>query len=580
MIARAVLVRLPAALTPRGGGRSVPRLAAAGTWFDLEPLFSAPAPTARTPLDRYEWLLATPVGLPDTADAWALAHAVREGMLRTARAPGAAPIYTEPDFEQQWLYENPRRRIEVPGRAAEELCVFNDQVTALPHVPGRFAWHLDEDFSELAAARALAEQVEPVRPIRIAHLDTGYDETHATLPAQLRVDLARNMLDDQPADDARDPGRRGLLKHPGHGTGTLGILAGSRYTTHGAGYTFDGLLGGAPHAEIVPVRVGSSVVQFRTSSIARGIAYAATLGEGRSGAVDVVSLSMGGIASAAWADAVNLAYDNGVVIVAAAGNNYSTGSLALPTHFIVYPARFRRATAVCGVMADGRPYFDLPAGTMQGNWGPDSKMTTAVSAFTPNMPWAEIECPSLVDMDGSGTSAATPQVAAAAALYLRRHSAELMDAARYPAPWMRVEAARHALFSTAGRPSGTDRRKLGHGSLRAAHAVAAAPPDPLRLERTELDSAFFPFLHVLTGRDAAESGMLALEATQLASADAGMRAEPGRFERVVPDPDLPAETIPRIQIRQFLELLLDDPRPSPPLRRRAGEIHRELVSTP
>ena len=48
-------------------------------------------------------------------------------------------------------------------------------------------------------------------------------------------------------------------------------------------------------------------------------------------------------------------------------------------------------------------------------------MDTALAAYTPNMPWAEINCPTIVDMDGAGTSAATPQVAAAAALWLQKY---------------------------------------------------------------------------------------------------------------------------------------------------------------
>ncbi len=48
-------------------------------------------------------------------------------------------------------------------------------------------------------------------------------------------------------------------------------------------------------------------------------------------------------------------------------------------------------------------------------------MKTALGAYTPNVPWAEIDCAKIVDMDGSGTSAATPQIAAAAALWLAEH---------------------------------------------------------------------------------------------------------------------------------------------------------------
>jgi hypothetical protein len=78
-------------------------------------------------------------------------------------------------------------------------------------------------------------------------------------------------------------------------------------------------------------------------------------------------------------------------------------------------------------MADGRPYIRdaVPAHRMAGNYGPNSKMDTALAAYTPNMPWAEINCPTIVDMDGAGTSAATPQIAAAAALWLQKYSGGL-----------------------------------------------------------------------------------------------------------------------------------------------------------
>jgi subtilisin family serine protease len=65
--------------------------------------------------------------------------------------------------------------------------------------------------------------------------------------------------------------------------------------------------------------------------------------------VHVVSMSMGGLPSEAWADAINALYEAGVVVVTAAGNNYAN----LPTRFVVYPARFGRVIAACGVMANG-----------------------------------------------------------------------------------------------------------------------------------------------------------------------------------------------------------------------------------
>lgn len=87
------------------------------------------------------------------------------------------------------------------------------------------------------------------------------------------------------------------------------------------------------------------------------------------------------IASAAWADAVNAAYEAGIVLVCAAGNNFD----GWPTDVIIWPARFNRVIAACGIMADGRPYFNLPRWVMQGNYGPPSKMTTALAGFTSNI---------------------------------------------------------------------------------------------------------------------------------------------------------------------------------------------------
>src|SRR5262249_51489630 len=150
-------------------------------------------------------------------------------------------------------------------------------------------------------------------------------------------------------------------------------------------------------------------------------------------------------------------YDQGVFIVTAAGNNFGN----LPTRNIVYPARFGRVVAACGVMANGVPYADLSIRLMAGNYGPDSKMNTALSAATPNLPWAVLGCPDQIDLDGGGTSVATPQIAAAAALWLQKNRAAV-DA--YPEAWMRIEAIRAALFGSA-LPVPAEVRRLGRGVL-------------------------------------------------------------------------------------------------------------------
>ncbi len=576
----ALLLRVPAgagpALVAPGNVRSF-----AGVPFDLELLFAVRTPGVALAPSGHEWYLARPSGSVAGVNPWDLAHEAHARFtVGPAAAAGFSPDFIEPDLLQQWPHE------AAPGgpglTTAVSECVFEDQDHELPFRAAEFAWHLDDAFSQLRSARA---QVGPnPTVIRIAHLDTGYDPDHATFPKN-RVDgeLQRNFIDDDNLTDARDPGNTGLLRNPGHGTGTLSILAGAHFALAQDGYEFDDDLGGTLQARIVPVRVGNSVVQLTTSSVARGINYAVELCDNAATRVHVISMSMGGVASAAWADAVNMAYEAGIVFVAAAGNNFSGGFFGIPTHQIVYPARFRRVTAACGIMADRRPYYGLKLGTMQGNWGPASSMATALSAFTPNIAWARWGCAQIVRMNGAGTSAATPQIAAAAALYLQAHATDLFDATKYPEPWMRVEAVRRALFLAADKSAdGGKTEKLGNGILRAAAALTLAPADAQSLQKMRPDQAGFPFLNVLSRRGLAPSGadrMLQLEATQLLHLWPGTDS-PNPLERAVDDPDRDASDVAPSQVCEFLEIVSKHPQASERLKARAREVLDGMAHPP
>jgi hypothetical protein len=277
------------------------------------------------------------------------------------------------------------------------------------------------------------------------------------------------------------------------------------------------------------------VIHFFSSAMAEGIEYAVTSG------CRAISISMGGVPSRRWAHAVNAAYEAGVAIFAAAGNNIRDG---LPTRETVWPARFNRVVAVCGATADKSPYFKSGFNGMQGNFGPEDKMHTAIAAYTPNTPWAEMGCGDVVSMNGGGTSSATPQVAAAAALWCQHR----------PSPpnierWQRAEAVRHTLFTSADKSAPNRFEFFGQGLLRARDALEVAF-DTSR-PKARKDNVWFPLLNLLTGFDElsiARRRMLEVEAAQLAA------SSPELIE-VLPDPDVSPDQISADDRQRILEAL-------------------------
>jgi hypothetical protein len=61
------------------------------------------------------------------------------------------------------------------------------------------------------------------------------------------------------------------LRNSGHGTATLAILSGNTVDLSHQGQQYSGDIGGAPDAEVVPVRIGPSVVHFYSSAMALGL---------------------------------------------------------------------------------------------------------------------------------------------------------------------------------------------------------------------------------------------------------------------------------------------------------------------
>jgi len=404
--------------------------------------------------------------------------------------------------------------------------------------PDEFGWHLGDDYTQLGKAREAVEFTDP--RTRIAHIDTGYYRSHDTVPEHVRRDLEKNFVSgDADPSSAEDPDNRLLvLDNSGHGTGTISILAGGKVPAFGGVY-----MGGAPGAEVVPLRVADSVALLGTSALARALEYAV---EQR---CDVVTMSMGGLPSRAWGEAVDKAYEAGICICAAAGNHVGIA----PPHTLIYPARYNRVIAVCGVMANHKPYDGLTGNVLVGSFGPDSAMKAAIAAYTPNIPWARFGCATIVRLNGEGTSAATPQVAAAAALWFEKYKNEL------PRDWRRVEAVRNALFTSAKLKS--DKKHFGNGVLQARSALNVKPV--LGLKKSDASDSSFAFLRVLTGLGILEvpprETMFNLELAQRWLLNE-------ELQKLVPDPT-GATRLEGEKLRHFMQAIIEDEGASLALRK-------------
>jgi hypothetical protein len=364
-------------------------------------------------------------------------------------------------------------------------------------------WHLADGFSELKPAYDSVKNINPEITIRVAHLDTGYDPDHSVSP-NFRRDLQKNFVEPDRPNDATDPNiRQGLISNAGHGTGTSGILAGKE----GEIPTGEAVaIGAAPFVEVIPIRISNSVVLIKSDAFVEAMNYIMALSENPETRIHVVTMSMGGVASKAWAKVINQAYEKGIFVVTAAGNNFGRTT----PRTLVYPSRFNRVVAACGITYDLRPYSKM-WGThfkeMQGNFGPKAIMRTAVSAFTPNMPWAQFGTKNKVSFSGGGTSSATPQIAAAAAMYWKKYHGELSQLVG----WQQVETIRQAMFastnltsikSTEGDELDDSAKMLffGRGQLRAMEMLKITPESlSVTIKKEAVDKVSLPFWRVILG---------------------------------------------------------------------------------
>ncbi|HEX9774386.1 MAG TPA: S8 family serine peptidase [Actinomycetota bacterium] len=291
----------------------------------------------------------------------------------------------------------------------------------------------------------------------IAVVDTGVDYRHEDLAANAWTnpgEVADNGLDDDgngyvddvhgwdfigsfytsPQEDD-DP-----LDTLGHGTHVAGIAA--------AADNGIGVLGVAPGAQVMPVRVLDDYGFGFGSTIAQGIRYAADNG------ADVINLSLGGYQpSPILRDAVNDAVAAGAAVVAAAGNAYY---YSIPS----YPAGVPAAISVAAASREDQVK----------TWWSDFGNVDFIA------PGEEVLSSIPIDAYArySGTSMAAPHVAGALALIKEVH------------PGFGPVELEHALASTADDRGVTGKDEAnGSGFPDAEAATGALPAAQLELYRSK-----------------------------------------------------------------------------------------------
>ena len=447
------------------------------------------------------WIVASPSPQP-AKNPWDIAHEHVRGLApNSAVFTAMGDVYAEPDL------------LHPPLAVAESSSGPDKNYPPAPSAGFSPAWHLGPGFCNFPAAWKIGATGKGVR---IAHLDTGYWPEHVSTPRNILPEQGYNFYEDN--TNVVDPGTTGILKNPGHGTATLALLAGNDVSLDFNGQKYSGPIGGAPDASIVPVRIGASVVHLYTQPLAQGLDWACA--PANFAPCHVVSLSHGGLPSTAWAAAVNRCYEAGVLVVAASGDSFYAVITSIASRFTVYPSAFNRVLTATGATFAKGPYKTSVPLEMQGCWGPASVMEKAAAAYTPNVPWMARGTKDGWDMNGAGTSASTPQVAAACALWLQLYGG------RFSVPWQRVQACREALLNTLSMP-GSNPNEIGRGILDASDFLDASMVDAIekmvqqgKMNQAPADEVSFPFWRVIFGIGPPRSSvdqMYETEAAQLLS---------------------------------------------------------------
>ncbi len=269
-------------------------------------------------------VLALPV--PAAATSYAAAAASRAGETKDwivtlkpgVDAAGASNIAKQAGGRARRLYTHALRGFAFRGSdAAVEALRRNKQVrTVVADGPVSIADTIPTGVSRIRASHAT--ETEPTayklgftgHGVKVAILDTGIDLTHPDLVPNLDLALGRNCITSGPPQDGH-----------GHGTHVAGIVAASN--------NGDGVVGVAPEATLVPIKVLDDTGQGEWSNLICAIDYLTALRTDGDPTNDVLVANMslgdtGSIGSCTDGfvrEAICRSVAAGITYVAAAGNS-------------------------------------------------------------------------------------------------------------------------------------------------------------------------------------------------------------------------------------------------------------------
>ncbi|SEG53741.1 type VII secretion-associated serine protease mycosin [Actinacidiphila yanglinensis] len=292
--------------------------------------------------------------------------------------------------------------------------------------------------------------------VTVAVLDTGVDPTHPDLTGQVL----------QGKDEVGFGAKPGDSVWAKHGTGMAAIIAGHG---HGPG-DGDGVLGIAPQARILPVRVilEDKDPQRQRARTKRGDALPAGIRWAVDHGADVINLSLGDDSAtaapvAAEDDAIRYALSKGVVVVASAGNGGDAADRSS------YPAAYPGVIAVAAV-------------DQRGEHASFSTHRWYASVSAPGVE-VVIADPDRTYYSGWGTSAASAYASGAVALI------------RSAYPKLSPLQVKQVLEDTTrDKPKGGRNDEVGTGLIDPAAALAAAgklKPAPVQPVPAAYPHAYF-----------------------------------------------------------------------------------------